>query len=48
MIAGFVKPDYAKCVDIATVASIRELWKPALVAILSPIILGVLFWSDGG
>jgi len=36
------KPDYAKCVDIATVASLKELWKPAIVAILSPIILGIL------
>jgi K(+)-stimulated pyrophosphate-energized sodium pump len=42
ILAGTSKPDYAKCVDIATVASIKELWKPALVAILSPIILGIL------
>ena len=42
ILAGTSKPDYAKCVDIATVASIRELWKPAIVAIISPIILGIL------
>ena len=42
ILIGDSKPDYAKCVDIATVASIRELWKPAIVAIISPIILGVL------
>ena len=42
ILEGTSKPDYAKCVDIATVASIKELWKPALVAILAPIILGVL------
>jgi K(+)-stimulated pyrophosphate-energized sodium pump len=42
ILTGKSKPDYAKCVDIATVASIKELWKPALVAIISPIILGVL------
>ena len=42
ILTGDSKPDYAKCVDIATVASIRELWKPAIVAIISPIILGVL------
>jgi len=42
ILAGTSKPDYAKCVDIATVASIKELWKPAIVAILSPIILGIL------
>ena len=42
ILAGTSKPDYAKCVDIATVASLKELWKPAIVAILSPIILGIL------
>ncbi len=42
ILEGTSKPDYAKCVDIATVASIKELWKPALVAIIAPIILGVL------
>ena len=42
ILTGKSKPDYAKCVDIATVASIKELYKPALVAIIAPIILGVL------
>jgi len=42
ILAGTSKPDYAKCVDIATVASIKELWKPAIVAIIAPIILGIL------
>jgi K(+)-stimulated pyrophosphate-energized sodium pump len=42
ILAGTSKPDYAKCVDIATAASIKELYKPALVAILAPIILGIL------
>ena len=42
ILTGKTKPDYARCVDIATVASIKELWKPALVAIISPIILGVV------
>lgn len=42
ILTGKVKPDYARCVDIATVASIRELWKSAIIAIISPIILGIL------
>ncbi|EPA05940.1 sodium-translocating pyrophosphatase [Candidatus Nitrosarchaeum limnium] len=42
ILAGTSKPDYAKCVDIATAASIKELWKPAVIAIISPIILGIL------
>ncbi len=42
ILTGKSKPDYAKCVDIATVASIKELWKSASVAIVSPIILGIM------
>ena len=42
ILTGKSKPDYAKCVDIATVASIKELWKSASIAISAPIILGIL------
>jgi len=42
ILAGTSKPDYAKCVDIATAASIKELWKPAIIAIVAPIALGIL------
>jgi K(+)-stimulated pyrophosphate-energized sodium pump len=42
ILTGKSKPDYAKCVDIATVASLKELWKSASIAIAAPIILGVL------
>ncbi len=42
ILTGKSKPDYAKCVDIATVASLKELWKPSIVAIIAPIILGIL------
>jgi K(+)-stimulated pyrophosphate-energized sodium pump len=42
ILTGKSKPDYAKCVDIATVASIKELWKPASIAVAAPIVLGVL------
>lgn len=42
ILAGTSKPDYAKCVDIATAASIKELWKPAIIVIVSPIVLGIL------
>jgi K(+)-stimulated pyrophosphate-energized sodium pump len=39
---GKETPDYARCVDIATGASLRELWKPALVTVAAPIITGIL------
>ena len=42
ILLGKSKPDYAKCVDIATVASIKELWKSASIAISAPIVLGIL------
>ena len=42
ILLGKSKPDYAKCVDIATVASIKELWKTATIAISAPIVLGIL------
>jgi len=42
ILTGKSKPDYAKCVDIATAASIKELWKPASIAVAAPIVLGVL------
>ena len=42
ILTGKSKPDYAKCVDIATVASLKELWKTASIAITAPIFLGIL------
>ncbi len=42
ILAGTSKPNYARCVDIATVASLKELWKTAVIAIVAPIALGVL------
>jgi K(+)-stimulated pyrophosphate-energized sodium pump len=35
-----VKPDYAKCVDIATVGALRELMPASLVAIVSTLLIG--------
>ncbi len=42
ILTGKSKPDYAKCVDVATVASLRELWKSATITVAAPIILGVI------
>jgi K(+)-stimulated pyrophosphate-energized sodium pump len=35
-----VKPDYAKCVDIATVGALRELMPASIMAIVSTLIIG--------
>jgi len=37
---GTGKPDYAKAVDISTTAAIRELAKPAALAIVTPLVVG--------
>jgi len=42
ILTGKSKPDYARCVDIATIASLKELWKTASITIAAPIVLGVL------
>ncbi len=47
ILTGEVDPDYARCIDIATKGALSEMKKPALIAILFPIlggfILGPLF-----
>ena len=42
LMEGKVAPDYGKAVDICTVAAQRELISLALIAILSPILIGTL------
>ena len=36
------QPDYARCVDISTRAAIREMLLPGLIAIASPVAVGLL------
>jgi K(+)-stimulated pyrophosphate-energized sodium pump len=40
IMAGTKKPDYAPVIDICTAASLRELTTPALLAVLTPVIVG--------
>ena len=42
IMSGKGKPDYKKAVDISTKAALRELTVPAIIAVLSPIIVGLL------
>ncbi|XP_042504014.1 pyrophosphate-energized membrane proton pump 3 [Macadamia integrifolia] len=37
------KPDYGRCVAIVASASLREMIKPGALAIISPIVVGILF-----
>ena len=40
-------PNYAKCVDISTKSALKEMILPALIAILSPVLAGVLLGVQG-
>jgi len=42
ILAGTDLPDYARCVSISTKAALKEMIAPGLVAILSPIAMGLL------
>ena len=39
---GTGKPDYTSCVDISTKAALREMIRPGIIAVLAPIVMGVL------
>lgn len=43
---GTGKPEYEKCVEISTAASIREMVAPGALALLSPIIVGFAFGPE--
>ena len=43
---GKSKPDYTKCVDISTKAALREVVIPGVMAVVAPIIIGVLLGTE--
>jgi len=43
LMEGKARAEYAKCVDISTQASIREMIAPGLLVIISPLAVGFLF-----
>ncbi len=43
LMEGTAKPDYARCVDIVTAQAQKEMRVPALLAVLTPIAMGVCF-----
>jgi K(+)-stimulated pyrophosphate-energized sodium pump len=40
ILEGTVKPDYVKCVDIATTAALKEMVVPGVAAVIIPVIVG--------
>ena len=47
IMAGTDKPDYARCVDISTASAQKAMMLPAILAILTPIIVGFCFGIAG-
>ena len=41
-----IEPEYEKCVQISTKASIREMIKPGALALLTPLLVGFLFGAE--
>jgi Na+/H+-translocating membrane pyrophosphatase len=44
---GIDEPDYEKCIQISTNASVREMIAPGMLVICSPLIIGFLFGPRG-
>jgi K(+)-stimulated pyrophosphate-energized sodium pump len=42
IIEGKAKPDYARCVDIGTRNALKQMTAPGLLAVASPIVVGLL------
>ncbi len=39
---GTTKPEYGKCVDIVTSAALREMIVPGMIAVVVPVVVGIL------
>jgi K(+)-stimulated pyrophosphate-energized sodium pump len=46
LLKGKAKPDYAKCVDIATKGALRELILPSVLAIIAPLLVGFVLGKN--
>jgi len=43
ILKGKSKPNYKQCVSIVTAAGLKEMIKPGLLSVLSPIVVGIVF-----
>lgn len=43
ILLGKDKPDYARCVEISTKGAQKEMVTPSLLAVITPIVIGILF-----
>jgi K(+)-stimulated pyrophosphate-energized sodium pump len=47
ILEGTAKPDYARCVEISTIAAQREMTGPSVLAIVIPVTIGIIFGVAG-
>jgi K(+)-stimulated pyrophosphate-energized sodium pump len=47
ILEGTVRPDYARCVEISTVSAQKEMIAPSVLALIVPVVVGVLFGVAG-
>jgi K(+)-stimulated pyrophosphate-energized sodium pump len=47
ILEGTAKPDYARCVAISTAGAQKEMIAPSVLAIASPVVVGILFGVAG-
>lgn len=43
ILEGKAKPDYSRCVSISTKAALHEMLVPGLMAVIAPLLVGILF-----
>ena len=46
ILEGTEKPEYAKCIEISTAAAIKEMVLPSIIAILAPILTGIILGKN--
>lgn len=47
ILEGKMAPDYNKCIDISTKASLREMIVPGIIVLVSPIVAGFVLGASG-
>lgn len=46
LMEGKAKAEYARCVDIATKGALREMLAPSLIAVVAPILMGLILGKE--
>lgn len=47
ILEGTIRPDYARCVEISTLSAQKEMVAPSVLALIVPVVVGVLFGVAG-